>query len=135
MDRTSELAELTGARSIPSNNTVRKKQPSFRGLAQADELFRRICDMDNLLDRSKDQYVDYHRYLRPMSDAATMSSESIQQFESEVTMFLATCTTETQQLKKICGSNLQLNESYLKHCITIVNILLEVMHMPHTFSI
>ena len=91
--------------------------------------------MDNLLDRSKDQYVDYHRYLRPMSDAATMSSESIQQFESEVTMFLATCTTETQQLKKICGSNLQLNESYLKHCITIVNILLEVMHMPHTFSI
>ena len=82
--------------------------------------------MDNLLDRSKDQYVDYHRYLRPLNDEATMSSENIQQFESEVTMFLATCTTETQQLQKICESNLKLNESYLKHCTIIVSILLEV---------
>ena len=131
MDRTSELAELTGAPPISTNSGARREPPSFRGLAQADELFRRICELDLLLDRSKDQYVDYHRYLRPISDESAMSSESVQEFESEVTMFLATCTTETQQLKKICESNLKLNESYLKHCTTIVSILLEVMPTTH----
>ena len=126
MERTAELAELTKGSSQGSRQTPQRSQPLFSGLAQADELYRRICDMDDLLNRSKEQYVDYHRYLRPMAETG-MGTESVQQFESEVSMFLATCTTETQQLKKICESNLRLNDSYLKHCITIVSILLEVM--------
>jgi hypothetical protein len=132
MDRTLDFFALVpDTLNVSSNHSTNKSSQIilvFPNIKQSDELLQRIQDMERIVESSQETYIDYNRFLKPIDFSMDTSSqeENIHKFENEIGLFLATCTTETQQFRKLCESNLKLNESYLKHCMMIVNILMEV---------